>query len=190
MDAMKLRLVYYPDPILRRPSAPIKEVTPELREAVPQMFEIMYGHRGIGLAGPQAGLPHRIVVANILGDPKKPEEEKVFVNPEILVRGGVMAEEEGCLSLPGLAAKIRRSAWVKVRYRDLDGQAWEIQVEGLWAKLFQHEVDHIDGLLMVDKMTAADLKQAKPLLQELEEDYASKREPARKRTRRPETAER
>jgi len=187
---MKLKLVYYPDPILRKPSAPIKEVTKELREAVPQMFEIMYLNRGIGLAGPQAGLPHRLVVANILGDPKKPEEEKVFVNPEILDRGGVMAEEEGCLSLPGLAAKIRRSAWVKVRYRDLDGQSWEIQVDGLWAKLFQHEVDHIDGLLMVDKMTAADLKQAKPLLQELEEDYAAKREPAKKRTRRPEAAER
>jgi peptide deformylase len=186
---MKLRLVYYPDPILRNPSAPVKEVSKDLREAIPQMFEIMYGHRGIGLAGPQAGLAQRIVVANLFGDPKKKEEEKVFINPEILDKGGVMTEEEGCLSLPGLSAKIRRSAWVKVRYRDLDGQAWEIQVEGLWAKLFQHEVDHIDGLLMVDKMSAADLKQWRPLLQELEDDHAAKREPARKRTRRPENAE-
>jgi peptide deformylase len=189
IDAMKLSLVYYPDPILRKPSSPVQEVTKELREAIPQMFEIMYGHRGIGLAGPQAGLPQRVVVANIIGDPKKKEEEKVFINPEILDRGGVMAEEEGCLSLPGLSAKIRRSAWVKVQYRDLDGQKWELQCDGLWAKLFQHEVDHIDGLLMVDKMTAADLKQWRPLLQELEEDHAAKREPARKRTRRPEAAE-
>lgn len=186
---MKLKLVYYPDPILRKPSAPVKEVTKELREAVPQMFEIMYLSRGIGLAGPQAGLPQRIVVANIVGDPKKKEEEKVFINPEILDRGGVMTEEEGCLSLPGLAAKIRRSAWVRVQYRDLDGQKWEIQVEGLWAKLFQHEIDHIDGLLMVDKMSAADLKQWRPLLQELEDDHAAKREPVRKRSRRVETAE-
>ena len=189
IDAMKLSLVYYPDPMLRKASAPIKEVTQELREAVPQMFELMYGHRGIGLAGPQAGVPQRIVVANIFGDPKKKEEEKVFINPEILDRGGVMTEEEGCLSLPGLSAKIRRNAWVKVRYRDLDGQAWEIEADGLWAKLFQHEVDHIDGLLMVDKMSAADLKQWRPLLQELEEDHAAKREPARKRTRRVEAAE-
>src|SRR5262245_6877172 len=108
MDAMKLSLVYYPDPILRKPSAPIKEVTKELRDAIPQMFEIMYKNRGSGLAGPQAGVPHRIVVANIIGDPKKREEEKVFINPEILDRGGVMVEEEGCLSLPGLSAKIRR----------------------------------------------------------------------------------
>jgi peptide deformylase len=185
MDAMKLRLVYYPDPILRSPSKPVDKVTTELKEAVPQMFEIMYAHRGIGLAGPQAGIAQRIVVANIIGDPKKKEEERVFINPEIVDRGGVMTEDEGCLSLPGLSAKIRRSAWVKVQYRDLDGAKWEIEVDGLWAKLFQHEIDHIDGLLMVDKLTAADLKQWRPLLQELEEDFAAKREPARKRTRQP-----
>src|SRR5262245_48964427 len=177
IDAMALALVYYPDPILRKPSAPVKSVTKELREAIPQMFELMYKNRGIGLAGPQAGLPQRIVVANIVGDPGKPEEEKVFINPEILDRGGVMVEEEGCLSLPGLSAKIRRSAWVLVRFRDPEGGEQEVQAEGLWAKLFQHEVDHIDGLLMVDKMSAADLKQWRPLLQELEEDHATKREP-------------
>lgn len=189
LDAVKLRLMYYPDPILRKPSGAVKEVTRELRDAIPQMFELMYLHRGVGLAGPQAGLPQRIVVANILGDPKKKDEERVFVNPEILDRGGVMNEEEGCLSLPGLAAKIRRAARVKVRYRDLEGQAWEMECEGLWAKLFQHEIDHLDGLLMVDKMSAADLRQWKPLLQELEEDHAAKREPARRRSRRVETAE-
>ncbi len=189
LDAVKLRLMYYPDPILRKPSGAVKEVTRELRDAIPQMFELMYLHRGVGLAGPQAGLPQRIVVANILGDPKKKDEERVFVNPEILDRGGVMNEEEGCLSLPGLAAKIRRAARVKVRYRDLEGQAWEMECEGLWAKLFQHEIDHLDGLLMVDKMSAADLRQWKPLLQELEEDHAAKREPARRRSRRIETAE-
>jgi len=189
LDAVKLRLMYYPDPILRKPSGAVKEVTRELRDAIPQMFELMYVHRGVGLAGPQAGLPQRIVVANILGDPKKKDEEKVFVNPEILDRAGVMNEEEGCLSLPGLAAKIKRAARVKVRYRDLEGQGWEMECEGLWAKLFQHEIDHLDGLLMVDKMSAADLRQWRPLLQELEEDHAAKREPARRRSRRVEAAE-
>ncbi|HEY3227247.1 MAG TPA: peptide deformylase [Planctomycetota bacterium] len=186
---MKLRLMYYPDPILRKPSGPVKEVTRELRDAIPEMFELMYLHRGVGLAGPQAGIPQRVVVANILGDPKRKDEEKVFVNPEILDRGGVMNEEEGCLSLPGLAARIRRSARVKVRFRDLDGQGWEMECEGLWAKLFQHEIDHLDGLLMVDKMSAADLRQWRPLLQELEEDHAAKREPSRRRPRRVEAAE-
>jgi len=180
---MKPRLVYFPDPILRTPSQPLREVTQELREAIPRMFELMYGHRGIGLAGPQAGIPLRIVVSNITGDPKQKSEEKVIVNPEILDRGGIMNEEEGCLSLPGLSARIRRSARVKVRYRDLDGQGWELDCEGLWAKLFQHEIDHLDGLLMIDKMSAADLRQWKPLLQELEEDFKSKREPARRRNR-------
>ncbi|MBI4564338.1 MAG: peptide deformylase [Planctomycetes bacterium] len=168
---MALRLLYYPDPRLQQRAEPIAGIGSDLRDLVPQMFAVMYRHRGIGLAAPQVGISTRLIVANLTGDPEKKEDEQVFINPEILQKSGVMNEEEGCLSLPGLSAKIRRAARVRVRYRDLAGEDQQRECEGLWAKLFQHEIDHLDGILMTDKMTAADLKQWAPLLKELEEDF-------------------
>lgn len=166
-----MELVYYPDPRLREPSKKVGEIDAELRELVPQMFDIMYRARGIGLAGPQAGLGRRLIVANLSGDRKEKAEEQVFINPEILERIGEKREEEGCLSLPGMAALITRAEKLRVRYRDLEGKTVEREVEDLEAKLFQHEIDHLDGILLVDKMTAADKRQWAPLLRELEEEY-------------------
>ncbi len=181
---MAPKMVYYPDPRLREESAPVgKEDLAKMREAAPGMFEVMYRHRGIGLAGPQIGLLKRIVVANIMGNVEHKDQEKVFLNPAIEKKSGTMNEFEGCLSLPGLSAQIRRSAQLKVTYYDLEGSMWEMDCEGLWAKLFQHEIDHLDGVLMIDKMSAADLKQFKPLLKELEEDFKAKRDPKRRRDR-------
>src|SRR5436190_20053745 len=112
-----MELVYYPDPRLRDVSKKITTVDAQVLEAIPLMFEIMYKARGIGLAGPQAGLGRRIVVANLAGDPKKKDEEQVFINPEILGKAGDLREEEGCLSLPGMAAQIQRAERVLVRYQ-------------------------------------------------------------------------
>src|SRR6187549_3293523 len=95
-----MELVYYPDPRLRDVSKKIAAVDQEILDAVPLMFEIMYKARGIGLAGPQAGLGRRIVVANLSADPKNKDEEQVFINPEIVGKVGELREEEGCLSLP------------------------------------------------------------------------------------------
>jgi len=177
-------MVYYPDDRLREVSKPVgREHLPELAALVPEMLTVMYRHRGIGLAGPQVGLQRRILVANITGDGGQKDQERVFINPELKKKSGTMHEEEGCLSLPGLSAKIRRSSQVVVTYYDLDGAMWEMECEGLYAKLFQHEIDHLDGVLMIDKMSAADLKQFKPLLQELEEDFKAKREPRLRRDR-------
>jgi len=176
-------MVYYPDPRLEQKSAPIRKVTPELRAAIPGMFEIMYKHRGIGLAGPQVGVMQRIIVANLACDPAQKDLEQIFINPEIVKRSGTMLEEEGCLSLPGVAAKIKRAAQVHVRWTDLEGKEWEAEVEGLPSKLFQHEIDHLDGVLMIEKMSAADLKQWKPLLKEMEEDFKAGRTPMRRRDR-------
>lgn len=179
---MALKIVYYPDARLRETSSPVgKADIAELKARLPEMFEVMYRHRGIGLAGPQVGIMKRIIVANLTGDRENRDEEKVFINLEIVKKSGVMVEEEGCLSLPGLSAKVRRSAVVAVRYFDIDGQGWELEAEGLLAKLFQHELDHLDGVLMIDKMSAADLKQFKPLLKELEQDFKYKREPRHRR---------
>jgi peptide deformylase len=169
-----MELVYYPDPRLRdRAKALPAKVDPAVAEAVPGMFDIMYKARGIGLAGPQVALGWRVVVANLTGDPKQKDHEQVFVNPEILEKSGEIREEEGCLSLPGMVAQIQRAERVVVRYRTLDGKEIERAADGLEAKLFQHEIDHLDGILIVDKMTPADRKQWAGLLEELEEDYAA-----------------
>jgi peptide deformylase len=175
---MELKLVYYPDPRLRGVAQPVAEADDELRQVAARMFEVMYRSRGIGLAGPQVGVPRRIVVANLAG-PEAKEGEQVFVNPQILERTGEMKEEEGCLSLPGMYAVIQRAERLKVRYQDLEGKAVERETQGLEAKLFQHEIDHLDGLLIIDKMTPADLKQWAALLKELEDDFHSKRPKAR-----------
>jgi peptide deformylase len=166
-----MELVYYPDPRLREVSKKILKIDDEIRQAVPLMFDIMYRARGIGLAGPQAGLGRRVIVANLSGDRENAEAERVFINPEILEKRGEKREEEGCLSLPGLAPLITRAEAVRVRYTTLEGELVERDVEDLEAKLFQHEIDHLDGILLVDKMTAADKRQWAPLLRELEEEY-------------------
>ena len=180
-----MELVYYPDPRLRDVSKKISSVDQEILAAVPQMFEIMYKARGIGLAGPQAGLGRRIVVANLSGDPKNKDDEQVFINPEILGRDGELREEEGCLSLPGMAAQVQRAEKVLVRYKDLQGKMVEREAEMLESRLFQHEIDHLDGILIVDKMTPADRKQWAPLIKELEEDFKANRKPKRRPPPRP-----
>jgi peptide deformylase len=181
---MTLKMVYYPDPRLREVSQPVgREHLAELAAQAPDMFAVMYRHRGIGLAGPQVGIQRRILVANITGDRQQKDQERIFINPEVTKKSGTMQEEEGCLSLPGLNARIRRSSNVIVAFNDIEGAMWEMECEGLYAKLFQHEIDHLDGVLMIDKMTAADLKQFKPLLKEMEDDFRAKREPRLRRDR-------
>jgi peptide deformylase len=119
------------------------------------------------------------------GDPENKEGEQVFINPEIVERSGEMREEEGCLSLPGMYAMITRADTLTVRYEDLEGKKIEREVQNLEAKLFQHEIDHLDGILILDKMTPADRKQWAPLLKELEEDFDKDRPPKpRARTKR------
>ena len=182
---MEVELVYYPDPRLRDVAEAVDTVDDPLRALITQMFEIMYRARGIGLAGPQVGLGRRIVVANLAADSKRKEDEQVFINPTIIESSGDVREEEGCLSLPGMVAQIQRAEVVLVRYRDLEGNEVQRPVEALEAKLFQHEIDHLDGILILDKMTPADKKQWAPLLKELEQDFQSKRKPRGKGAHKP-----
>jgi peptide deformylase len=175
-----VELVYYPDPRLRDVAKPAGKVDDALRALVPRMFEIMYRARGIGLAGPQVGESRRIIVANLTGDPEKKGAEQVFINLKILEKSGELREEEGCLSLPGMAVVIKRAEIVRVRYRDLEGKETERSAEMLESRLFQHEVDHLDGVLIIDKMTPSDKKLWAPLLEELEEDFKASRKPRRR----------
>ncbi len=179
-----MELVYFPDERLREVSKKISTIDAALREAVPKMFEVMYAARGIGLAGPQVGLNRRIIVANLEGDSEVKNGEQVFINPQIVDKSGELREEEGCLSLPGLAIQVRRHQTVLVRYQTLDGETVEREASDLESRMFQHEIDHLDGILLVDKMSPADKKQWAPFLAEMEEDFASRRPPRRKVARR------
>ncbi|RUL86500.1 peptide deformylase [Tautonia sociabilis] len=146
-----LRIVTFPHPALRFQSVPVRRIDDDLRTAVRQMFALMYEAKGIGLAANQVALPLRFFVLNLTADPDQPDQEQVFINPEILKRESVVEEEEGCLSLPALYGKVRRSKKIRVRAFDLQGRQVERDVDGLLSRAIQHESDHLDGTLITDR---------------------------------------
>jgi peptide deformylase len=150
---MLREIVKYPDPILERPGEPVTEFDDELRKLVDDMFESMYAAKGIGLAAPQIGLSKRITVID-LSFQKNPEEKIVLINPEIIFREGKQYEEEGCLSLPEIREKVSRASKVKVRAQDVKGEWFELDGEELLARAFQHEIDHLDGILFFRRVSA------------------------------------
>jgi peptide deformylase len=145
-------VVKYPDPTLSKRGAPVTVFDDKLKTLVEEMFESMYAAHGIGLAAPQIGLSQRLTVIDI-SFKKNPEEKIVLINPEIIEREGKQFEEEGCLSLPEIREKVRRSARVKVKAQDVDGNWFEIEGEELLARAFQHEIDHLDGILFIDHLS-------------------------------------
>ena len=145
-------VIKYPDPVLARKGARVEEFGPQLEEFVADMFESMYVAQGIGLAAPQIGVSQQITVVD-LSFRKNPEEKFVFVNPMIVGRKGDQYEEEGCLSLPEIREKVRRSAWVKVRAQDAKGEVFEIDGEELLARALQHEIDHLHGVLFIEHLS-------------------------------------
>ena len=150
---MLREIVKYPDPVLEKPGEPVTEFNDELRTLVDDMFESMYAAKGIGLAAPQIGLSKRLTVID-LSFKEKPEDKIVLVNPEITFREGKQHEEEGCLSLPEIREKVTRAAKVKVRAQDLTGKWFELEGEELLARAFQHEIDHLDGILFFRRVSA------------------------------------
>ncbi|GAC1351934.1 MAG: peptide deformylase [Polyangiales bacterium] len=144
-------ILHYPDPRLREKALPVAKVTAEIRQLVDDMAETMYAAPGVGLAATQVGAPHRIFVVDTASD-DEPSKLQVFINPEILARDGDLIWEEGCLSFPGVVEEITRAATVRVRALDIDGTAFELEAEGLLAIACQHELDHLDGVLMIDRM--------------------------------------
>ena len=146
-------IVKYPDPILQKPTEPVTEFNGELRALVDDMFESMYAAHGIGLAAPQVGISQRITVID-LSFQKNPEEKIVLINPEIIHKEGKQNEEEGCLSLPEIREKVSRAEKVRVRAQDVQGEWFEIDGEELLARAFQHEIDHLDGILFIFRVSA------------------------------------
>ena len=149
---MVREIVKYPDPILQKPTEKVTEFDAELRTLVDDMFESMYAAHGIGLAAPQIGVGKRITVID-LSFQKNPEEKLVLINPEILHREGRQVEEEGCLSLPEIREKVTRAAKVKVKAQDVEGKWFELDGEDLLSRAFQHEIDHLDGVLFIFRLS-------------------------------------
>jgi peptide deformylase len=150
---MILKIVKYPDPILQQPGEPVTEFGAELRKLVADMFETMYASQGIGLAAQQVGVAKRVTVVD-LSVGKDPAKKLVLVNPEVIFREGKQYEEEGCLSFPDIREKVQRAAKVRVRAQDEKGKWFEMDGEELLARAFQHEIDHLDGMLFIFRMSA------------------------------------
>ncbi len=145
-------ILKYPDPLLARKADPVTVFDKELKKLADDMFESMYAAEGIGLAAPQIGLSKRLfIVDTSLG--KNRDERLVLINPEIVDREGKQVEEEGCLSLPDIRDKVSRSFRVRMRAQDVDGKWFEIEGDELLARAFQHENDHLDGILFIDRIS-------------------------------------
>lgn len=166
-----MQIVQYGHPVLRWKSKPIQSINAELRSVVSEMFELMYAAKGIGLAANQVGLPLRFFVVNVMADPAEKDEEIVFLNPRIRRRKGTTTGEEGCLSLPGLYANVERSEEVIIEAFDLEGEPFEMELDDLPARVVQHETDHLDGVLFVDRLIPDDRLKLEPRLLGFESDF-------------------
>jgi peptide deformylase len=166
-----MKIVLYPHPALRHPAKPLAAIDKQVHLDAGHMLELMYEHKGLGLAANQVFLPYRIVVLNPSGDSQQRDKEEVLLNPVILERKGTIEGEEGCLSFPGLYQKIRRAKTVHVQAYNLRGEVVEKSVSDLEARLWQHEVDHLDGILFIDKMGTIARLASRNALKEFEQDF-------------------
>lgn len=167
VNAADLRIVMYPAAALRAKAKPVPAVTDEVREVAARMIELMQAEKGVGLAGPQVGLPWRLFVTNA------PEDQgpRVYVNPELRLPAGERERaEEGCLSIPDVHIEIERPMLARLSATDLEGNPIEREATGYTARIWQHEVDHLNGVLIIDKMTLLDKIAHRKRLKELEAD--------------------
>ena len=152
---MILPILTYPNPILKRQCTPVQNFNRELRTFIDNMFETMYAAPGVGLAAPQVGVSERILVIDVgrLEGEAIKRDPKVIINPEITRREGKITWDEGCLSLPELIVPVERDQQIVVTGKNPDGKAMTLSGEDLLAVAFQHEIDHLDGILLVDRLS-------------------------------------
>ncbi len=170
-----MEIITYPHPTLRHKSKPIKRVDAELREVVREMFSLMYEAKGIGLAANQVNLPIRLFIANLESHPEK-GEELVFINPVISLPKGTEENEEGCLSLPGLYHNVVRPKKVRINAYNLQGEEIHADIDGLFSRVIQHETDHLDGVLFIDRLSETAKAEIVDELDEFETEFQSLRE--------------
>ncbi len=166
-----MEIVHYPHPALRWKSQDVKQINAALRKTVRAMFALMYEKKGIGLAANQVALPFRFFVVNLSGEAAEPDEELVFINPVITNRKGSVIEEEGCLSLPSLYADVRRAEEVVIEAYDLEGQPFRARLRELAARVVQHETDHVDGVVFLDRLEDSVRRELQPKIAEFEAAY-------------------
>src|SRR5437762_6516428 len=145
-----MKIVHYPHPALRRAARPLTSIDKKVERYIAEMLDLMAEGKGLGLAGPQVALPFQIFVMNL--EPEQRDQAKAYINPVIMERRGSVEGEEGCLSFPGLFAKVRRARTIRFQAYDVKGQLQEGTVSELEARVWQHEVDHLHGELFIDKM--------------------------------------
>ncbi|MBM4076190.1 MAG: peptide deformylase [Planctomycetes bacterium] len=168
---MPLEIVLYPHPALRWKSKPIKTLDSDLERVVAEMFELMYAAKGIGLAANQVALPYRLFILNLAGDPAEKSEELVFINPKFTRRKGTVEGEEGCLSFPGVYGNVKRSANVSIEAHNLKGECFEYMLDDLAGRAVQHESDHLDGVLFIDKMVEEDRRDKEGIVSDFEVQF-------------------
>jgi len=171
-----MKIVNYPHPALRHVARPLTAIDQRIHKLVREMFDLMYAGRGLGLAGPQVELPYQVFIMNLKSNPAEPEAERVWINPVIMERKGSEEGEEGCLSFPGLYAKVRRAKWIKAQAYNLKGELEEVSVSDLEARVWQHEVDHLHGDLFIDKMGAIAKMGVRGDVRRCENDYRKAQE--------------
>jgi len=168
-----MEILIYPDKALRRRAASVKDADmDQVRSVAAGMIELMYKKKGVGLAGPQVAFSRRMYTVDISEERNKPV---VLINPRIELLEGVQEEDEGCLSFPGLYAPVKRGAYVKIAFTGLDGELHTVDGEGLSARALQHELDHLDGVLFIDRLGAAARSALRKDLKEMEKAASRER---------------
>ena len=175
-DLSKLRIVLYPDPVLRKPCTPVGEFGTELAALASRMLELMKAAPGVGLAAPQVGVPIRLFVYNPTGEPG---HDRICVNPVLSDLADPVEAEEGCLSLPEVKVPMRRARSARLNAFDTEGRPFELRATDLEARIWQHETDHLNGRLIIDAMPASAELANRRILKQLKAEYSGK--PARKR---------
>ena len=168
-------ILEYPDPRLREVAKPVPAAqigTPEVQTLIDDMAETMYAAPGVGLAANQIGVDMRIFVLDCAAE-DEPSDFRVFINPEIIEKDGQIVWTEGCLSFPGVTEEIKRAETVKVRAFDRSGQEFTLDADGLLAVAIQHETDHLNGVLMIDKLSALKKRMMGKKLAKARQDHAS-----------------
>lgn len=174
-----MQIVKYPHPTLRHKSKPLRRVDGELKKIIGEMFELMYEQRGIGLAANQVDLPYRLLVINVTGEAAAKDEELVFINPVITQRKGSVEDREGCLSFPETFAPVIRPEKITVNAYSPNGEEFSYDLDGLYARAVQHEADHLDGVLFIDRLSPANQLAVKEDLAALEREFHTYRQRGR-----------
>jgi peptide deformylase len=166
-----MKIVHYPHPALRHATRPLTNIDNAIRRDAAEMLALMYEAHGIGLAANQVFLPYQLFVMNDAADSEQRERERVFINPVITERKGSVEGEEGCLSFPKLYQKVRRAKTIRVQAYNLQGQAVDEVFEEMPARVCQHEIDHLHGVLFIDKMGTIAKLASRGALREFEREF-------------------